>query len=250
MSRNTDKRRKAITDMVDQTGEVTLQQLKQRFPEVSEVTLRKDLLLLDNEQQLIRVHGGAKRMPHTSNFLFRSNSNHREKQLIAEKAVQLIQPNSAVFIAAGTTCIELAKRLPNYPLYVCTDGLTTACSIPLASSATVEILGGEVDLNTMRVSGLSVLNAIDKLHFNTAFLGTPGFHPDHGFSYLSEITEAIVRKIIEKSDKVVVLMDSSKANYTFVPRGIPLECVDTIVTDDMLEPEIIGKIRSKGVEVL
>lgn len=250
MIRNIDKRRKAITDMINQMGEVSLQQLRERFPMVSEVTLRKDLLFLDREQQVIRVHGGAKRLPHTSNFLFRANSNQREKRIIAEKAVKLIQPNSSIFITAGTTCIELAKCLPTFPLFVCTDGLTTACSLPLNPSTTVEIFGGEVDLNTMRVSGLSVLEAIDKLHFNIAFLGTPGFHPDYGFSYLSEITAATVQKVIQNSDKVVMLMDSSKANYSFVPRSIPLEAVDVIVTDDLLEPESIEKIRSKGVEVI
>lgn len=250
MSKNIDKRRKAIIDMVNQMGTVSLRQLKESFPTISEVTLRKDLLALDNGQQLIRIHGGAKQLPHASNFLFRTNSNQEEKRVIAEKAVKLIQPNSSVFITAGTTCIELAKIFPLLPLYVCTDGLTTACSFPINPLASIEILGGEVDLNTMRVSGLSVLNAIDSMHFNIAFLGTPGFHPDYGFSYLSEFTAAILQKVIQRADEVVMLMDSSKVNYTLAPRSIPLESVDLIVTDDLLEPEIAKKIRSKGVNIL
>ena len=250
VSRNIDKRRQAITDMVNQMGTVSLRQLRERFPTVSEVTLRKDLLALDQEQQLIRVHGGAKQLPHTSNFLFRTNSHQEEKRIIAEKAVKLIQPNSSLYITAGTTCIELAKLLPSFPLFVCTDGLTTACSFPMNAATTVEIFGGEVDLNTMRVSGLSVLNAIENMHFNIAFLGTPGFHPDYGFSYLSELTAATVQKVIQRSDQVVMLMDSSKANYSFVPRGIPIESVDVIVTDGLLEPEIREKILAKGVTVL
>lgn len=250
MSRNIDKRRQAITDMVNQMGSISLRQLKECFPTVSEVTLRKDLLALDQEQQLIRVHGGAKQLPHVSNFLFRTNSNQEEKRIIAEKAVTLIQPGGSVFIAAGTTCVELAKLLPSFPLFVCTDGLTTACSIPMSPSTTLEIFGGEVILNTMRVSGLSVLNAIERMHFNIAFLGTPGFHPDYGFSYLSELTAVTVQKIIQQSDKVVMLMDSSKVNYTFAPRSIPLESVDVIVTDDLLEMEVVEKIRAKGVTVL
>ena len=105
-------------------------------------------------------------------------------------------------------------------------------------------------MNTMRVSGLSALNAIDSMHFNIAFLGTPGFHPDYGFSYLSEFTAAILQKVIQRADEVVMLMDSSKVNYTLAPRSIPLESVDLIVTDNLLEPEIAKKIRSKGVNIL
>lgn len=250
MSRNIDKRRKAITDMVNQMGTVSFRQLKECFPTVSEVTLRKDLFALDQEQQLIRVHGGAKQLPHMSNFSFRTNNNQEEKRIIAEKAVKLIQPNSSVFIAAGTTCVELAKLLPDFPLFICTDGLTTACNIPMNPSTTVEIFGGEVTLNTMRVSGLSVLNAIEEMHFNIAFLGVAGFHPDYGFTYPSELTAVTVQKIIQKSDKVIMLMDSSKVNYTFAPRNIPLESVDIIVTDNLMEPEVIEKIQKQGIAVL
>ena len=250
MSKNIEKRRKAIIDMVNQLGTISLQQLKSSFPTVSEVTLRKDLLALDAEQQLIRIHGGAKQLPYASNFLFRTNSNQEEKRIIAEKAAKLIQPNTSVFITAGTTCIELAKRFPLVPLFVCTDGLTTACSFPINPLASVQILGGEVDLNTMRISGLSVLSAIDNMHFNIAFLGTPGFHPDYGFSYLSELTSTILQKVIQRSDKVVMLMDSSKVNYSFAPRYIPLDAIDLMITDDALEGHIAGKIRSKGVEIL
>lgn len=236
--------------MVNQMGAVTFAQLKERFPSVSEVTLRRDLQCLDDAQQLIRTHGGAKAIPHSLNFAYRSSIHQTEKSIIAAKAAKLIQPGGSVFITAGTTCIELAKCLPLFPLYVFTDGLGTACNLPLNPGTTVEILGGEVDLNIMRIGGLAVLEKLEDLHFNIAFLGTMGFHPQHGFSYLSEITAAVIRKVIEHSDTVVMLMDSSKVNYTFTPRNIPLEAIDILVTDDMLDPEIAEIIRSRGISVL
>ena len=58
-----EKRRQAIRDIVNQLGEVNFTQLRELFPEVSDVTLRKDLKFLDETQQLIRVHGGAKSRP-------------------------------------------------------------------------------------------------------------------------------------------------------------------------------------------
>lgn len=128
--------------MANQMGSVKLSQLKEYFPAVSEATLRKDLQYLDENQQIIRIHGGAKALPHALSFLCRSGINLEEKSLIAAKAAELIQPNMSIFITAGSTCVELARRLPDVPLYVSTDGMTTALSVPNRPDTTVEVLGG------------------------------------------------------------------------------------------------------------
>ena len=196
-----EKRRQAIRDIVNQLGEVNFAQLKELFPEVSDVTLRKDLKFLDETQQLIRVHGGAKSLPYLLNYHYRSSLHREEKQLIAAKAAKLINPHDSVYITAGTTCVELAAILPAMPLYVFTDGLNTAASFPYSPDINVEIFGGEVDLNVMRIGGPSVLDALNNLRFNIAFLGTPGFHPDYGFANLSSSIAAIFLKVIERSEK-------------------------------------------------
>lgn len=245
-----EKRRQAIRDIVNQLGEVNFAQLKELFPEVSDVTLRKDLKFLDETQQLIRVHGGAKSLPHVLNFHYRSTLHQEEKRLIASKALKLINPHDSIYITAGTTCVELASILPAMPLYVFTDGLNTAASFPFSPDINVEIFGGEVDLNVMRISGPSVLDALEDLHFTTAFLGVPGFHPDYGFSILSSSIAAIFFKVMERSDKVVILMDSSKVNYSYTPRMIPLEAVDVVISDDHLEPRIKKQLESKDILVL
>ena len=114
------KRRQAIADMVNQLGEVSLTQLKSSFPEVSEVTLRNDLRYLDEAQQLIRIHGGAKSIMSVAgslnNYSVRASLHQQEKATIAAKAAALIHPDDSVFITAGTTCAALAKKLPACPL--------------------------------------------------------------------------------------------------------------------------------------
>jgi DeoR family transcriptional regulator of aga operon len=250
LARNIGKRRQAICDMVNQNGSVNFTQLKECFPGVSEVTLRKDLQYLDETQQIIRIHGGAKALPQTMNFVYRSSIHQTEKGIIATKAAELIQPNTSVFITAGSTCAELAKRLPPIPMCVFSDGLYTAINFPKRIDLTVQVLGGEVDMNTMRIEGLAVLKQLEEMHFNISFLGTPGFHPDYGFSYFSEMTAAAISTVIRNSDKVVMLMDSSKVNYALMPQKVPLEAVDVLVTDDMLESEIVEKLAKKKIEIL
>lgn len=135
-------------------------------------------------------------------------------------------------------------------MYVFSDGLYIAINFPKRNDLTVQILGGEVDMNTMRIEGLAVLKQLEEMHFNISFLGTPGFHPDYGFSYFSEMTAAAISMVIKQSDKVVMLMDSSKVNYALMPQKISLDAVDILVTDGMLESQIIKKLTKSGVQVL
>mgnify|MGYP001434148425 CR=1 FL=1 len=245
-----EKRRQGILDIVNQLGEINFTKLRQYFPGVSDVTLRKDLKFLDDNHQLVRIHGGAKSFPQVINFKQRASLHQEEKGIIGAKAAKLIQPGNSIFLAAGTTCVELAKLLPSFPLYIVTDGLNTAAAIPIAQNFHMVILGGELDLNTRRIYGQSVLQQLDSMHFNIAFLGTPAFHPDYGFSNLSDINAAIAGKIIQKSERIIMLMDSSKVNYACSPWNTPLNAVDTIISDGKLEPDVTKKIRSAGVELL
>ena len=248
------KRRQAIADMVNQLGEVSLAQLKASFPEVSEVTLRTDLKYLDETQQLVRIHGGAKSIPNITgrinNFSARASLNHQEKVLIASKAAALIRPEDSIFITAGTTCAELAKQLPLCPLYLFTDGIGTLLEIPHHPEYSIEVFGGTFNVNTTRIYGPSVAREIEKLRFNLAFIGAPGFHPKYGFSCLTAYVADTLNQAIEHADKVVMLMDSSKVNYSVSPRVIPLEKIATLVTDGKLDPSIISEMESRGITVL
>lgn len=250
MSTNIEKRRQAVLDIVNQMGSINFAQLEQYFPDVSGATLRKDLQHLSDQRYIIRFHGGAKSMPKEPSFVSRSNLHREEKKMIAAKAARLIQPAQSIFMTAGSTCAELAKQIPDYPLYLAMDGLDTAMSLRYNPNVTVELLGGELDLNLMRLSGSLLLERLDKLHFNIAFLGTPGFHPNYGFSYLSEITATCLKKAAEQSEQVVMLMDSSKLNYAFTPCLIPLENVDVIITDDMLDEKVVRQLQERGLTVL
>lgn len=250
MSANIEKRRQAVLDIINQMGTINFAQLEQYFPNVSGATLRKDLQYLSDGRQIMRFHGGAKSMPREPSFVSRSNLHREEKKMIAAKAASLIQPAQSIFLTAGSTCAELAKQMPDYPLYLAMDGLDTAMSLRYNPSITVELLGGELDLNLMRVSGSPLLERLDRLHFNIAFLGTPSFHPRYGFSYLSEITVTCLKKAAEQSEQVVMLMDSSKLNYAFTPCNIPIEDVDVVITDDMLDEKVVSQLRERGIQVL
>lgn len=250
MGKSIDNRREAILAMVSEYGSLDFSQLRAAFPNVSDVTLRKDLQYLNDTQQAIRIHGGIKSIPSLLNYYYRANINSDLKKSVASKAVNLIKPGDYIFISAGTTCAQLASCLPSFPLSVCTDGIYTVSNISNQPNTSVELLGGDVDLNIMRTEGISALNRLDSLHFSTAFLGAFYVNDDFGFAHNSAMTAATLRKVIDHSDRAVVMVDSTKFNSPFCSHCIPFSAVDIVVSDDELPEEIAEKLRSKGIEVI
>ena len=250
MGKNIATRRSEILNMVNKFGALDFPQLRAAFPGVSDVTLRKDLQYLDDTKQAIRTHGGIKSIPSALNYIYRANVNQDKKKAVASTAAQLIQPGESVFISAGTTCSELARCLPVFPLKVCSDGICTVSNIATLPNVSVELLGGEVDLNIMRVEGISVLNRLDALRFSTAFISALCINPSYGFAHNSALTVAILEKVVERSDRTVVLLDSTKISGAFYPYTIPLSSVDAIVTDSGFPPALAEELRSKGIEVI
>ena len=250
MRKRIDERRNAILNMVNECGTLDLLQLRNAFPGVSDVTLRKDLQFLDSTKQAIRTHGGIKSIPSALNYIYRATVNQEQKKMIAAKAAELIQPGESIFVSAGTTCAELARCLPVFPLKVCSDGICTVSNISSLPNISVELLGGDVDLNIMRVEGISVLNRLDSLHFSKAFMSAMCLNPDYGFAHNSALTVAILEKVIQHSDQTIVLLDSTKISDSFYPYTLSLSSVNTIVTDTAFPRETADSLRSKGIEVV
>ena len=244
------ERRNTILNMVNKYGTLDFPQLRDAFPDVSDVTLRKDLQYLDSTKQAIRTHGGIKSIPSALNYIYRANVNQDKKQAIAVKAARLIQPGDSVFLSAGTSCAELARCLPVFPLKVCSDGICTISNISALPNISVELLGGDVDLNIMRVEGISVLNRLEALHLSLAFMSAMCMNPDYGFAHNSALTVAILEKVIEHSDQVVVLLDSTKVSDAFYPYTISLSSIDMIVTDKDFPQDVADGLRDRGIKVL
>ncbi|MEA5151095.1 MAG: DeoR/GlpR family DNA-binding transcription regulator [Oscillospiraceae bacterium] len=250
MGKSIEKRREEILSLVNKDGTLDFAQLRKAFPDISDVTLRKDMQYLDDSQQAIRTHGGIKSIPSALNYYYRSNVNRGLKKAIAIKAAGLIRPGDSIFLSAGTTCAEMARYLPVFPLKVCSDGVYTVSNISMLPNMSVQLIGGDVDLNIMRVEGISALNYLDSCHFTMAFVGALSVNPDYGFAHNSAMTTAILAKVIQHSDRTAVLADSTKVTDSFSPYTIPFSSVDMLVTDDELPPEKAELLRAKGIAVI
>ncbi len=242
-----------ILSVLEKEKYVTVQRLSETL-NVSMVTIRKDLTLLENQGYLYRTHGGASkksRYAFEENVLRKENINVEQKQKIAHKALEFIKENDFIILASGTTIHYLARIMNNFQkLTVLTSSLGVSvelCNIP--SVNTIQI-GGEVRKNSSSVVGALSESILDSFSCNKLFLGIDGIDVDFGIS-TSNVAEASLNKqMINRADKIYVLGDSSKVNKRGFGKICELSKVDVFITDDQIEQEEVQKLESAGINVV
>jgi DeoR/GlpR family transcriptional regulator of sugar metabolism len=176
-----------LKEFIDKNGKVTLHELECAFPNVSSMTLRRDLNRLEEDNAIIRISGGAISVntvlrAKEADFSERINYNTAEKLEIADKAVKIVEPNSCVFIDGGSTTTYFARALPDDNFYVLTNALVIAETILRKEKPTVALLGGDLRKNTFITVGQTCADYIDKINIQTAVMTATGFIKETGVS--------------------------------------------------------------------
>ena len=145
------------------------------------------------------------------NNLSKQKINIKQKQIIAEKAVKKIKDFDVIFLDAGTSTIELAKKLPeNKNIVVFTNNIDIISCIASKNIKTY-LISGKINFNTLAITGSLAIETINKLKFNIAFIGCNGY--DHEFLYTTNLDEAVFKKkVVDVSHISYFLADSSKKN--------------------------------------
>lgn len=248
-------RRDKIVEMIRIEGEVSTTQLKNEFPDVSEMTLRRDLEYLDQKGQIVRIHGGARSIEAIIGlteeiYSKRLLSNVEQKVLIVEKALKLLKPGTSVFIDSGTTMTTLSRMMPDHNFRIFTSGLTCALELAKLKKSDVELIGGSFNKVSLSTFGPQAIHQLESVNLDIAFLGVTGFTTDAGFT-TGMVDDCILKKTaIKQAKKVVALMDSSKIGVVKTYTFASLDDVHTIVGDNDISQELIQKINRKEVEVI
>ena len=253
MELSMEQRRRAVVELVTAKGSVSFAQLKEAFPNVSDMTLRTDLKALDQARRLVRVHGGAKSVEvvvGTDDLLGRRTARNAEaKQRIAQKAVELLHPNTAFFLDSGSTTTAVARLLPDEPYLIYTSGLSCAIELARLAAPRVYLPGGALNRYSMSVCGVQSMNDLQRVNFDLMLLGVTSYSPEAGFSCNVEEEAQLKRVVMQRSERVAVLMDSSKLGLksTFTICSLPE--VDLVISDGSLPEEFLAECRRCGVTV-
>lgn len=237
---------------IDRQGTVTIRELVELFPEVSLMTIHRDLDVLEKEHFLVKFRGGARVIPQKtpSEFQLRMKKNTVGKQLIARKAVELLKPHSSIFLDSGTTGLEFAKIIPDMNLNIFTTSPGIALELCRLLNTNITMCCGRMNPKSLAVSGQNTLEMLDKINIDMAFVGTSGFTLDSGFTCGTETDMLVKRLVVLKARRSILLCTEEKIGsvlpYTFA--GITE--IDDLITDCTLSPGMQKAAAIAGIRLL
>jgi len=220
---------------------------------VSAATVRRDLADMERLGLLYRVHGGAvsaERRLAEPVFDDKEGLAAKEKQKIAAAAARLVKPNDSVFLDGGSTVLALARLLADMSrMTVVTNSLRVATTLS-GTGPRMILVGGELRRLSQTFVGTLTQPTIERLHLDTAFIGTIGLSAREGMT-TTDPREAHTKELVmSHARRVILLADSSKVGkVSFVKFG-SLDDVTVLITDSELVRKDARAFRQRGIEVM
>lgn len=247
------ERQNKIVELVLANDFVTVKDLGQEL-NVSLVTIRKDLTLLEEKGLLYRTHGGASKR---KRYAFERSISEKEqieveaKTKIAKKATSLIRENDFVIIASGTTLLYMTRELKDSKrLNVLTSSIGAALNLSNNPLIDTILLGGDVRKSSKSVIGGMAEKMLMNFSAHTLFLGVDGIDLNFGISTSNSAEAQLNKVMITQSNRVVVLADSSKINKRGFGRIADIDEVDVLITDKEIDPKFRQGLEEIGVEII
>ncbi len=244
------ERRQAIIELLEQQGAVEVADLTRRFG-VTDETIRRDLSMLQSQQLLQRVHGGAVKPAAFEPYVTkRRHSEDAQKQRIAARAVEEVPAAGSILIDAGSTLLRFAESLRPAPsVQVVTNSLPTAQAAANNGAGSVTIIGGELRGETMSIVDAAAVNTIATLSVDVLFISADGVSAQGLMTPYSH-EASLKQAMINAAKRVVALIDSSKFGVDQLHRYATWEQVDILVCDDDAPAPMVAEIEAAGVQVV
>ena len=228
-----EERLKAIEEKLDKDQRVSVSYLA-KILRVSEVTIRKDLKVLEEKNIVKRTYGGAIKIQKNVEeipVVNKKNINVNLKKKIANQANKLLEDNIVIFLDSGTTAMMLVDYIKNYRniTVICYD-LEIASILSNYKNINVYMLGGYIDFKTRTSSSLNGFENLSKFHADICFMGTDAFDENYVYS-TSENKGKIKSKMIENSNISVLMTDYSKYGKTGLYSFYKCDEFDYFITD-------------------
>ena len=245
-------RQEQMKQYIESQNVVTIKALQQMFPDVSLMTIHRDLDALEAQGIVVKFRGGARSVRYSSDpeFNVRMRENNMGKIQIARKALELIQPHTAIFLDASTTNLALAKILPDIHLNIITTGPSVALELCRLHNPVVTVCCGTMNRKNLALSGQNTLEMLDKINIDLAFIGVSGCSSEAGFNFGTESDMLVKRKMIQKARTSVVMCGKEKLSclmpYTFAE----LDEVDYMITDAVLPDTFQSAAKKAGLKIL
>ncbi|WP_291868930.1 DeoR/GlpR family DNA-binding transcription regulator [Maribacter sp.] len=219
---------------------------------VSVDTVRRDVIQLDSEKKLKKVHGGAISLGYVNN-----TSQHdkvyaiAKKTAIAEKAVKLLRNGHVILIHGGTTCLELARIIPAKMSLTCfTLSLPIAMELCKKPKLEVILIGGTMAKESQIASGGHAIHNISKIKVDYGFIGTGYVDATYGLTEFDWESVQVKMTVVQASKNTVLLTISEKLNSQNRYKTCELSDVSTMITELDPNDPLLDDFRETGINLL
>ncbi len=220
---------------------------------VSAVTVRKDLKLLEQKGLLYRTHGGASiDNPYINerSVVDKVKVFIEEKNGIAQMAATRIVENDSILIASGTTVQALSKFIEvQNKLTVITSSIYVVMNLIEKKNIDILQLGGYVRHSSASVIGNYAEYVLNNISCSKLFLGVDGIDLEYGLSTTNLEEAELNKKMLKSAQKIIVLADSSKLGKKSFARICDLSVIDELITDNGISKLTVEKLQEKDIKV-
>lgn len=246
------KRHQQILTLLESAGTVRTIDLAREFG-VTDETIRRDLQILADNGQVMRVHGGASSLngrPKLQSFTERRSINVEKKRAIGRAALQFLTPGKTYAFDSSTTVFELVCNLPDLPYRVVTNAYAVIDHLIAREEIELISTGGRYHPKTQTFNGSNSYHSIRRHNINIAFVSCVGLDSRQGASEGFEEQAIFKETLIQMAERTVLLVDSTKLNQRSEYFFGSIEQISQIVTDADADPAITRELIAAGCSVI
>lgn len=252
----TPERRARILELLSEQGHVRVTDLVSTLG-VTDTSIRRDLISLESQGRLRRIHGGAVPLPVDPRAQRYGEMLHlhlAEKRRIGAAAAEMVAAGDILIIDSGTTTLQVAVNIPQA---LKTGGMLTVVtnSLPLADemrawpAPNLVLLGGYYLPDYQATVGPQALEQLSHISADKVFLGADGLTLAEGITTRHVLMADLDRLMAERSRQVILTTDSSKLGRPGLVRVIGIGQIHLVITGREAPPNVVEAIRAEGVEV-
>jgi DeoR family transcriptional regulator, aga operon transcriptional repressor len=250
------ERRSHILNILNEDGRVRVADLVAALG-VTDTSIRRDLVCLEGEGRLRRVHGGAVTLPadpRAQRFTEKQSLRLTEKRRIGAAAAEMVEPGDVLIVDSGTTTLQVAAAISGTlrsggMLTVVTNSLPLVDELRTWPAPNLVLLGGYYLPDYQATVGPQAIEQLSLISADKVFLGADGLTVAEGITTGHVLMADVDRLMAERARQVILTTDSSKLGRPGLARVIAIQQIHVVITDQEAPVDIVNALRAEGVEV-
>lgn len=202
--------------------------------DVSVETIRRDLKVLDEKGELIRVHGGAigkNYKDEGTSFNNRANRNVNDKMDLVDQVISNIYEGSVIGLDASSSSWLVAQALPNMRCTVVTNSINNINVLSGKNNISIISLGGSFSEKYKAFYGLIARKTLAEMSLDVSVISCVGFDELSGVWDSNEYNYEIKKMFINVSEKVILLADKSKYKKKSLLKVCNFDEIDIVISN-------------------